>query len=179
MKQIQNWSEIKEQGESLVPGGYIIQIKGIEDVADKEYLKISYDIASGKFEGHFAQMWKQFNFWGGTFIRSYKETALSMFKGFINAVEKSNKGFVWNWNEQALKNQYVGIILQEEEYIPQGGAHAGELRTRLVVSKVVEVEKIQKRDFTVPEKKCLSADKKPVQQQTNNGLNLANDDLPF
>lgn len=180
MKKIDNFDQIQEQTERLVPGGYIIQIFGVEDDPNKEYLKISYDIVEGPFKDYYRGLYKQFNYWGGTLYRSYKETALSMFKGFIVSVEKSNKGFTWNWDEQALKGLKVGVVLGEEEYIPRGGYHAGEVRTRLTVSKVVETEKIKSGDYKVPPLKKLKESEK-AQSQKDDGINLSidSDDLPF
>ena len=180
MKKIDNFDQIQEQTERLVPGGYIIQIFGVEDDPNKEYLKISYDIVEGPFKDYYRGLYKQFNYWGGTLYRSNKETALSMFKGFIVSVEKSNKGFTWNWDEQALKGLKVGVVLGEEEYIPRGGYHAGEVRTRLTVSKVVETEKIKSGDYKVPPLKKLKESEK-AQSQKDDGINLSidSDDLPF
>lgn len=181
MKKIDNFDQIQEQTERLVPGGYIIQIFGVEDDPNKEYLKISYDIVEGPFKDYYRGLYKQFNYWGGTLYRSYKETALSMFKGFITAVEKSNKGFVWNWDETALKGLKVGVVLGEEEYVPKGGYHAGEVRTRLTVTKVVEVEKIKNGDYKVPELKKLPEDKRPKENGDDGvtDLRIDSDELPF
>ncbi len=186
MKQINNFDQVKESEDfkRLVPGGYIAQIFGAEDVADKEYLKISYDIVEGEFKDYFREQYKRWNNWNGVFYRSYKEKALSMFKSFIVGVEKSNKGFVWNWDESALKGLKVGLVLGEEEYIPTGGTHAGELRTRLYVRSIVPVEKIRNKDFKVPELKKLPEDQKPVESSNPTAsmeapLDLSSDELPF
>lgn len=180
MKKIDNFDQVSEPLTGLTPGGYIIKILGVEDVPNKEYLKISYDIAEGQFENYYMDFFKRFNFWSGTLYRSYKETSLSMFKAFIMAVEKSNNGFVWNWDEQALKGLKVGVVLGEEEYIPRGGYHAGEVRTRLTVSKVVETEKIKSGDYKVPPLKKLKESEK-AQSQKDDEINLSidSDDLPF
>ena len=98
MKKIENFEQVKASGEfdALKPGGYIGVLYKAEDESDKEYLKVSFDIAEGEFADYYKNLYGQFNFWGGVFIRSYKEKALSMFKGFIKAVEESNVGYVWN-----------------------------------------------------------------------------------
>ena len=66
-----------------------------------------------------------------------------MFKGFIKSVEESNPGYVWNWDESTLKGKKVGLILQEEEFVPTGGAHAGELRTHLIVQKLLTLKQLK------------------------------------
>ena len=101
MKKIENFEQVKANGEfdSLKPGGYIGVLYKAEDESDKEYLKVFFDIAEGEFAEYYKNLYSQFNFWGGVFFRSYKETALSMFKGFIKSVEESNPGCGWNWDE--------------------------------------------------------------------------------
>ena len=50
MRAINNWENIKESNgfEKLPVGGYIIKILNVQDVAETEYLKVSFDIADGK-----------------------------------------------------------------------------------------------------------------------------------
>lgn len=184
MKKIENFEEIKASGEfdPLKPGGYVCTLMEAKDESDKEYLKVSFDVAEGEFADYYRNLYKAMDFWGGVFIRSYKEKALSMFKGFIKAVEESNVGYVWNWDESTLKGKKVGLILQEEEYVPTGGAHAGELRTRLIVQKVVNVETIKSGNFKVPELKKLDKYTGPTvqtQPAAPQPVNISNDDLPF
>lgn len=184
MKKIENFEQVKASGEfdSLKPGGYIGVLYKVEDESDKEYLKVFFDIAEGEFTGYYKNLYSQFDFWGGVFIRSYKEKALSMFKGFIKAVEESNVGYVWNWDESTLKGKKVGLILQEEEYVPTGGAHAGELRTRLIVQKVVNVETIKSGKYKVPELKKLDKYTAPTVQTQPTApqpVNISDDSLPF
>lgn len=184
MKKIENFEQVKASGEfdQLKPGGYIGVLYKAEDESDKEYLKVFFDIADGEFAEYYKNLYSQFNFWGGVFFRSYKEKALSMFKVFIKSVEESNPGYVWNWDESTLKGKKIGLILQEEEFVPTGGAHAGELRTRLIVQKVVNVETIKSGKYKVPELKKLDKYTAPTvqtQPTAHQPVNISNDDLPF
>jgi len=139
--------------ERPVPGGYICSITSAEDVADKEYLKIEYDFAEGKFKNYYRELYEAKSFWGGSFVKSYKEKALPFFKGFITAVEKSNKEFTFNNDETALKRKSVGLVLGEEEY----EAKDGTIKTRLYVDQIRSVDAIKKGDFKIPELKKLPA----------------------
>lgn len=78
-----------------------------------------------------------------------------MLKGFTNAIEASNKGYKWDWNEQGLKGKLVGVVIGEEEYINQKGA----VRTRTYVNAVRSVETIEKGEFKIPELKKVDATK--------------------
>ena len=42
--------------------------------------------------------------------------------------------------KQKLKGQRIGIVLREEEYIPQQGPNAGKVRTRLIVDEVRSIK---------------------------------------
>ena len=158
MKPIQGWENIKAAGdfESLKPGGYVAVIKFVEDEAQKEYLKIQFDIHEGEFKDYYKNLYDFKNFWGGNFIRSYKLTAASMFITFTEAVEASNPRYKWDWNERGLINKLVGVVLQEEEYIPTKGDSAGQVKTRLIVSDIKTVEDIRMGKFKVKDKKTLS-----------------------
>jgi hypothetical protein len=138
--------------ENLTTGGYIARITVAEDVEDKEYLRMEYDIADGKFKGYYGDLFDRLNFWGGRMIRSYKEKALPFFKSFITAVENSNKGYKWDSDEQKLVGKLVGIVLAEEEYTGNDGT----IKTRLYVATTRSVDAIKKGDFKVPEKKTLA-----------------------
>ena len=163
MKAINNFDEIQESGsfEKLPVGGYIIKILAVDDVPEKEYLKIFFDINDGEKKGFFQKAFKEDTRaekkWpnAGSFIRSYKEKALPMFKGFTNAIENSNKGYKWNFDEKSLVNKVVGVVIGEEQYLNQNG----QVRTRTYVSAVRSVDTIKKGEFTVPELKKLDATK--------------------
>lgn len=163
MKKIANWENIKENsGFAKLPvGGYVVKILNVQDVPEKEYLKISFDINEGEQKGFFAKAYKEDTRtdkkWpaAGSFIRSYKESAAPMFRGFTNAIENSNKGYHWDFDEKSLVNKVVGIVVGEEEYLNQ----KGQLRKRTYVSAVRSVETIKKGDFTVPNVKKLDATK--------------------
>jgi hypothetical protein len=149
-----NWANVEENQEykRLVPGGYVCGIVKVEDVEDKEYLKIYYDVTTGEFKGYFKELFDAKGFWGGNFIRSYKETALSFFKGFLTAIEKSNPNFTvsqFNNDISKLKGKLVGLVLGEEEYVSKDN----EIKKRLYVAQVHGVEKIKANDFKVPELK--------------------------
>lgn len=163
MRRINDWENIKESGtfERLAPGGYIVKILNVKDFPEKEYLKISFDIAEGDKKGFFKKSFdndtRDQKKWpnDGSFIRSYKQTAASMFKGFVSAVEASNKGYTFDFDEQTLVGKVVGLVLGDEEFLNQ----KGQVRTRTYVNAVRSVEAIKNGDYKVPELKKLDASK--------------------
>ena len=163
MKRISGYDKIQESGsfKKLPVGGYVVKILSAIDVPEKEYLRLSFDIAEGPNKGFFAEEYKnntrEDKKWpnAGTFVRSYKEKALPMMKGFTTAVEKSNKNYTWNFDESTLKGKLVGLVIGEEEYVNS----SGKMRTRTYVNAVRSVDVIREGKFEVPELKKLSADK--------------------
>ena len=157
MKSI-DMTNIQEAGEFTrpAPGAYICGIVKAEDVASKEYLKITYDIIEGEFKGYYKEMrannpeWE----WAGAYVKSYKEKALPMFKRFCTAVSRSNGKFVFdggntNHDEKTLKGKKIGLLLGEEEYT----GNDGRIKTRLYVVREFSIDKLA--DQKVPELKKL------------------------
>ena len=140
-------TEVKEAGSFERPeaGAYACVIRKVEDFPQKEYLKVTYDIAAGKFEGYYDQMradhpdWA----WAGAYTKSYKTRALPMFKRFCSAVSKSNGNFVFdggtvNSDERTLVGKKIGLVFQEEEYY----GNDGEKRTRLIINRECPLDKL-------------------------------------
>ena len=153
-----NMKDVKEAGDFTrpKPGAYICTITEVEDMESKEYLKVTYDIAEGKFKGYYGEMrsnnpdWA----WAGAYVKSYKPAALPMFKRFCTAVSRSNGAFVFdggevNSNEKTLIGKKIGLLLGEEEYY----GNDGEKRTRLYVNREFSVDKL--KDQKVPKLKAI------------------------
>lgn len=78
-----------------------------------------------------------------------------MLKGFTTAIENSNKGYTWDFDEKKLKGKIVGLVLGEEEFLNS----SGKVRTRTYVAEVRSVNVIRDGKFEVPEIKRLDATK--------------------
>ena len=159
--------EDRKEFAKVVAGGYVAKIESVKDVPEKEYLLIEYDFAEGQLKGYYADLFESKNFWGGKFVKSYKDTALSFFKGFITAVAKSNPGFAWTSNEQQLVGKRVGIVIGIEEYLSKTQT----VEERPYVADIHSVEAIKNGNFKVPPLKALNrADAKSVFRGTEVSL---------
>lgn len=148
MRTIDNWENItpsRGEGRKEIPGGYIVRITYVEDVKDKEYLRIEWDYTEGEMAGCHRECYENYNFWPAPMFRSYKKKAEGMFKAFIEAVERSNEGYTWDWNERGLVGKWVGVVTREEEYT----SNSGELKTRIIVDRVLPAVDILNGNFTV------------------------------
>lgn len=160
MKKI-NLDNVQEAGsfERLPAGCYECKIIKVEDVANREYLKIYFDITNGNYKGWFKKQYDEDNReqkqWSGNFVRSYKESALPFFKGFVTACENSNKNFKWDGvNEQDFVKKNVGLVIGYEEYINNNGKK----RVRMVADPH-SIDKIKSGEIPIPELKKLDPSK--------------------
>lgn len=185
-----DWSEVQAQDDDFAqptPGGYICRIVDIQDVPEKQYVKVFFDIVDGEWKGFYSNRRERFGIELPIMYRSYTEKARGMFKGFLKALEESNRNFVadkFDGNEQQLKGMFIGIIMGEEEYMNKNG----EVRISLKAVRCCAGPKIRKGEFKVPELKKLPANPtaqkagQPVQQaaQQSFGTNVPFDDeCPF
>ena len=188
MKPIEGWELINEAGEfkRLPAGIYGIVITKIVNVPEKEYLEIYVDIARGEYKDYFKQAVQAGLKDTSKTIRSYKDSALAFFKAFITAVQKSNKGYVWDWDEQKLVGKKAIGIFGEEEYLKDGQV---KISTKLV--EIRSIEAFEQCLLSIPPLKKLTSmpTAEEVMQAESNLLNSAttvsdpegvsDDDWPF
>ena len=149
-----DWNNIPDSSQfsNPAPGGYIAQIVNVEDVEDKEYLRIEWDFVEAPYKGYCFDKKSNYGYWPIVLIRSYKEKALPFFKGFKTAVEKSNRNYVFNDQDvRGLRGKYFGVVLGEEEYIKRDGS----IGTRLYVAENRSTDAIKSNDYSTPELKKL------------------------
>lgn len=181
MKPIKGYNAAQASGgfERLAPGGYVVKILDVKNDEAKEYLKVVYDIVEGSEAGRFKNE-EPDNDYRHSFIRSYKEKALGMFKSFIRAIDESNgtkfderieKGL----NEPELIGKILGVVIGYEEY----DANDGTVKQRQRLVSCMSADRIRRGEFKVPELKKLEGTSAPAVSPVA-GLSPFNDaDLPF
>lgn len=184
MKQV-NLDNVQEAGsrDRLPAGGYVCRYTKVEDVPDKEYLYMEFDIAQGDYKDYYKQLEESLHFWAGRCNRSYKKTALPFFKRMCSAVAKSNPGFIFdggkqNSDERTLVGKYVGLILGEEEY----NGNDGDVKTRLYMHAECDINDIKAGKFKVPELKRLKEDSVSPTSSTDGFMNIpegVDEEIPF
>lgn len=142
MQKIDNWDNVKASGdfERLPNGAYLCTIINVEDKADRQYLNIEYDICDGQYIQFATDAYKNLGFWILSTCRSYKSGCEEMFKAFTNAVEGSNDGYEWNWDESTLAGKDVGMVIVTEHYLK----NTGDLGLRYKVKSVFPTSKYGK-----------------------------------
>lgn len=143
-----NWNSIQASSdgnfEPLPAGPYVVRVIDAEDKPEKEYVEIIWDIAEGPKTGYYDDKWGQAHPFAHHFFMSYKDSALGMLKGRLEAIAASNPGFdpfaAWDAGRlDMFKGRLIGVNLQEEEYEDR----EGEVRTRLNVCQVVDAQKVR------------------------------------
>ena len=195
MKPISNWNQVKAASDrqQLPKGGYICKIMNGEIKTYNgtngpfERLEISIDVAEGEFKGFYAADYRGQNQedkrWRGV-LRLYvpkddgseqDEWTKSRLKAVTDAVEDSNQGYHWDWNEAGLKGKFVGCLIRNEEW-----EYNGKTGWSTRPFKFVPVSDIKSANFEIPKDKPLT--KKTVQPKTTEGNGTIDsylEDLPF
>lgn len=151
-KDLYNEVDASGQGfQKIEPGIYICEIKDYTDDSNRQLLKIKFDIVEGKYNGYYAEQEKQFSSVPSDayIYRSYKDTAMSMFKGFITALEKSNSNYDFvkaNYDFATIKGKrFVGVFEQEE--IPFADDKTGEPIIKIRLTQVRSMDKLRANEI--------------------------------
>lgn len=101
-------------------------------------------------------------------------------KGMITAIENSNSGFKFNWddpqNEKLLAGKLVGVVFGEEEYM-----HDQEVKTAVKPFWMCSVDKIRE-GVEIPKKKTLKPQQDLMGGYLDEDFHLipeGDDDVPF
>lgn len=181
---------------TLPAGGYVCKIMNAEEKVYKSSkgtfnkLEISVDIIEGEFSGFFANDYRtqqtEDKRWKGVLRMSVPtddgsdmdEKIKSMFKTNITAIEDSNSGYHWDWNEKALKGLIVGCLFQSQEW-----AWEGKSGWKSQPYGFIDAEKIRSGDFKVPKPKPLNGSTSASSAQASDSMKdfteVSDSDLPF
>lgn len=178
MIRVEGYEEARIAGESekFPVGPQPCVITKITDCPDKSYLIVEFDIAQGELKGHFAKVAATTGNWYGVSYRSYKQNALPFFKAFTTAVEKSNVGYHWDWDEKTLVGKYVIVNFREEEYL-----NGGEVKTSVKPFEFRSIQAWKDGDVEKNPKKLTLKDQGIADptDETSNNPDIVDDDLPF
>ena len=177
MKPIEGYDLVNEAGEfkRLPAGIYGVKLTSVKDAPEKEYLEITCDITKGEFAGYFAALVSAGLRDSSKTTRSYKTNALPFFKAFITAVEKTNPGYHWDWDESKLVGKNVMAVIGEEEYKD----NEGNVKVGIKVVEFRSLQAFQEGKIKVPELKKLPPEEAVTAATPVEMPNLNPEDLPF
>lgn len=192
MKQFKGY-ERKEQieYEALPKGAYVIKILNVKEEVNKNgngsHLKIAFDIAEGEYAGFYKKSFendtREDKKWPNDatiYITCPDDNSEQFiqdnFNKFMTAVEDSNEGYHWNWDENTLKNKLVGakFYIEQSEY-------EGKIYDHTKAKWFIAAQKVRDGKFgKLPEDKLIST-KKP--SGSGDFMNIPNnitaEEIPF
>lgn len=191
IKKFKDYEQTKGYGdyEKLPKGGYVLVIKGAEVLSNRigEYIKISADIYEGEFIQFFTREYKnqqtEDKKWHCNYLLNIPKDDGSeqdgwtkrKFKTFTEALEESNEGYHFDWDEQKFKGKLIGGLFNEREYEGRDGA----VRKATNWASVCTVDKIREGSYTLPDDKLIN--KAPTTSSTGfmDIPDSVDDELPF
>jgi hypothetical protein len=125
-------------------------------------LCIVFDIAEGEYSGYYQEEFDNNQFegkkWKGV-LRLWlpkndgseqDEWTKRTLKGFVTAIEKSNPGYTWNWDEKSLASKWIGILYRNEEW-EYNGKHGWTKRP----FRAISIDSVREGSFKAPKDKPL------------------------
>lgn len=162
-----NWNEVQAFSDrpKLPLGAYVCKVLKavVTPTLYGDQLQIGFDIKEGEHAGYykadFAANPQQDKKWKGI-LRVWlpkddgsenDENTKRTLKGMVTSFEKSNPGYVWNWNEQSLVGREVGILFRNEEW-DYNGKQGWAVRP----FRAISVDSVRNGTFTLPKDKPLN-----------------------
>lgn len=173
---------------ALPAGGYIVKILSAktEDYSWGQVVVVSFDVAEGEYKDFFATQYRnnqnEDKKWKGTLRLTvpdekspYYDSNKSKFNNFIFALEDSNKGYHFDWDETRFKGKMFGALFRDREW--EFGGRTG-WTTECAGS--CTVEDIRNEDYKLPAPKPLNNPAPATSSSSIEGLgDEDDDDLPF
>lgn len=182
----------KEYGDfQMLPrGGYVCVVKGakVETRPDNtQVIILAVDIAEGEYAGYYqrdldrqtgdktwhCRYWLNVPEDNGT---EHDEWDKRKFKTFTTALEKSNEGYKFDWDERKFVGKLVGGLFNYREFETSSGT-VGESPN---LAQFRSVDTIRSGDFKVPkDKKLPGVGPLPVTEDLPDSFAAADIDIPF
>ena len=179
----------------LPVGAYICQIFKAEEKVyssskgEWHKLEVSFDISEGEHKDFYANDYRsqsgEDKKWKGVLRMNIPSDdgseadnwAKRSFKTNILAIEESNNGYHWDWNEAQLKGKTVGIVFRSEEW-----EYNGKRGWRTAPFKMVPAADVKSGNIKIPDPKPLNgkaASQASTAADLSDFVEVASADLPF
>lgn len=190
MKAYEGFKAQRRSSKEQIPaGGYVGKIM---DCSEQVYdwgsvLVISFDITDGEYKDFFRKDYQantdENRKWRGVYRLNVPKGdgtekdgwTKNTFEGALWAIEESNPGYHWDWNEKALKGKNIGLLFRREEW-----AMNGNTGWRTACGMLESVEAIRNGTFKPLKDKPLPDNKRPAAAVTPDVfVEESEDDLPW
>lgn len=176
--------------EMLPKGAYVVKIMGatVEENSNGQYIKIGCDIAEGEFKDFYANQYKQDQRedkkWKCNYLLNVPKDdgtqedgwTKRKFKTFTEALEDSNEGYHFDWDEKKFKGKLFGGLFNEQEFEKNDGSVGKTVK----IGKVISVQALKEGKYKMPEDKILTTTNKNSSSDTFMNLpDSIEEELPF
>ena len=141
MKQFSGYDEAKKAAQStagakLPKGAYVAEILGVKletgANGNSDKLHVQFDIAEGEYEHFFRKQYEDNNsddkkYKGKVAVWLPKDDGSerdnwtkNSFAKWPNALEESNEGYKWDWDETKWKGKKIGLVFREVGNVIEG-----------------------------------------------------------
>lgn len=194
IKRFGDYDKVQGYGNSaqLPKGGYIMEILGVSQEMNSNgtYYKISADVKEGEHAGFFTRDYRsqtsEDKKWRCNFLLNEPKDdgteqdawTKRKFKTFTEALEDSNPGYHFDWDEQKFKHKLIGGLFNEREY----RANDGSIRRATNWGGVCTVDRIRSGDYQLPKDKTLDGNRYVPVPDTSGFVNVPDgtqEELPF
>ena len=170
----------------LPAGGYVVRIDDVTEGAwasGRTYLDFKFDITEGEYKDYYTKQFEestledkkykghirvQIPLDDGSEQDAYTVRRL---KTAITAIEHSNEGYEFDWDEKTLIGKTVGLLFRNKEYSWQG--REGFWTEPFLF---ISADRVRSGDFEIPRDKLLE----PKQPETRPAFEaIKDDDIPF
>lgn len=171
IKRFSGYEEAKTYAETqqLPRGGYVCRIidASVQDNQYGQSIKISFDVDEGEHKGYFQRIFDSKTAadkkWPGVFLLSVPNDdgterdgwTKNKFKTFIVALEDSNPGYHFDWDETKFKGKQIGLIFNYRQYEFNGSTGFAPN-----AAKSASVAAIRGGKFKIPKDKVLPGHEK-------------------
>ena len=180
---------------TLPVGAYICRILKAEEKVynsskdEWHKLEVSFDISEGEQKDFYANDYRaqsgEDKKWKGILRMNIPTDdgseadgwAKRSFKTNILAIEESNSGYHWDWNEAQLRGKTVGIVFRSEEW-----EYNNRRGWRTAPFKMVPAADVKSGNVKIPEPKPLNGKAAPQASASvdlSDFVEVASADLPF
>lgn len=153
--------------EKLPIGGYIIGILSAEEINYSwgSVLEVKFDIANGEYKNFYTNQYKNSQLEDKKYKGTYRmnipkedgsdmdEWTIRKFKSDITAIEESNPGFHWAWDEAQLKGKKAGAVFHDKEW-----EFNGNTGFYTALHSFRSIQQIKDGKFKIPKPKLLKKD---------------------
>lgn len=193
IRRFRDYDSVKPYGEGiemLPRGGYVCTIMGAKPEENRfgQSIRIAFDISEGDYAGYFKRKYdanpREDKKWPAVYRLNVPKDDGSekdgwtkrRFKTFIEALEASNDGYHFDWDENQFKGKQVGIVFNYRQW-----EFNGQVGLTPNAVNAVSAESIRQGRFKIPDDKLLpAANDKPSSIPAGfTPIEGTDDDLPF